>query len=379
MLTAAQFDQLMTPIGELYEDYVVVILADIARRLVKSGGVVTATAAWQMQRILASGAVYEGAILELARLTGAAEAELRRLFQAAGVESLAFDDAVYRAAGLNPPPINLSPSMQEALLAGLRKTAGVVRNFTMSTAAAAQDAFISALDEAYLEVSTGARDYDSAIRAGVKKLAREGLRTIAYAGGHRDQVDVAVRRAVLTGVAQTVGNLQVERMRQMGVTLVQTSAHIGARPEHEVWQGRVFLLDGSNPKYQNFAEATGYGKVDGLCGINCRHSFYPFYEGISEALYNGAMLDEFKATRVEYNGVKMSVYEANQQQRTIEREVRATKREAMTLGAAGLDNYVEVMRVRALQGVLRDFTEQTGLPRQPAREGGRVELIRGGA
>ncbi|MCC6148345.1 MAG: hypothetical protein IT308_12365 [Anaerolineaceae bacterium] len=154
---------------------------------------------------------------------------MRKLFEAAGVRSIQFDDMIYKRAGLKPLPLNLSPAMAQVLAAGLRKTQGVVRNLTMTTAIAAQNAFIDAADLAYLQVSSGAFDYISAIRNAVKDVASKGLPVINYASGRKDQLDVAVRRTVLTGVSQTAGNLQLARAQEMGQDLVEVSAHIGAR------------------------------------------------------------------------------------------------------------------------------------------------------
>jgi hypothetical protein len=373
MLTASQFDQLLTPILELFDDFTQSVLNDIARRLVKAGGI-TATAAWQMMRLLESGLVYTDALDMLAMLTGKSQVVLKMIFDKAGVETMTFDNTIYKVAGLRPLPIPLSPAMQSVLLAGLRKTAGEVYNLVLTTAIDGQNAFIDALDTAYMQVVHGTMGYDQAIKAAIKHTAREGLRVIDFRG-HKDQIDVAVRRAVLTGVAQTTGNLQMYGAMESGIDLVQTSAHIGARPSHEVWQGKVFSVFGKTPGYPLFSE-TGYGTIGGLCGINCRHSFYPFYKGISENAYKQATLHEYAEKKVMFNGKEGSVYEATQHQRAIEREIRKTKREAIALGEAGIDNTEEVMKIHTLQADMRDFIGQTGLNRQSVREGGKVETVR---
>jgi len=244
-----------------------------------------------MQRLTESGLVYEDAVKELAKLTGKSETALRQMFERAGVKAMKFDDAIYKRAGLNPLPLNMSPAMAQVLAAGLRKTNGVVQNLTMSSPTAGQQAFLDAADLAYMQVSTGAADYTSAIRDAVKDVAAKGLSVITYAG-HRDQLDVAIRRALLTGVSQTTGNMQITRADEMGIDLVQTSAHIGARntgdgpANHQEWQGRIFSRSGTHPKYPAFIPSTGYGTGEGLCGWNCRHSIYPFFERISENAYD---------------------------------------------------------------------------------------------
>jgi hypothetical protein len=373
MLTADQLDILPEPILQLYERYHISILEDIARRL---AGLDYLSAAWQAQRLIEAGLLYEEILEWLMKLTGQSEPVLRQIFQEAGVAAMRFDDAIYRAAGLNPLPLNLSPQMAEVLSIGLRKTGGLLRNLTLTTATSGYELFIDATDLAYMQISTGALDYNTAIREAVKEVAGKGLEVIYFESGHRDKVDVAARRAVLTGVSQTTGQLTEKRADEMGTDLVQTSAHIGARnkgdvPEnHELWQGRVFTRgkDPENTEYPNFYEVTGYGTITGLYGINCRHSHFPFFKGISENAYDQATLNDYANKTVTYNGKEMSWYDGTQYQRRIEREIRKAKREAAAIEAAGLDSFDERQRIRDLQAQMRDFIRQTGLNRQYPRE-----------
>lgn len=367
MLAPTVLDALPEPILALYEEYAQTVLNDIARRL---AGLDYArpTAAWQMQRLTESGKVYEHALEELARRTGRSEAALRAIFESAGVKALRFDDAIYRAAGLEPLPLNLSPAMTGILRAGLERTGGLMRNLTQTTAATGQEAFVQAADRVWMQITSGAFDYQSALRSTIKDLARDGLSVVHFASGRRDQLDVALRRAVLTGVNQTAGQLSERRADEMGADLVQVSAHIGARPSHAAWQGKVFSRSGSHPRYPHFATATGYGTATGLCGINCRHSFYPYFEGLSADHYQAAELDAYARKTVTYNGETLTVYEAQQRQRAIERRIRATKREISALEAAGLETTTERRALGHHQATMRDFLKQTRLPRDRFRE-----------
>jgi hypothetical protein len=371
MLTAAQLDALVGPLTSLYREYEDAVICDIARRLAKLD--MTSTAAWQMTRLTQSGLTYEAALEELAKLTGKSEIALRNAFQQAGVKALRFDDSIYRQAGLNPLPLHLSPSMVQVLAAGLRKTQGIANNLTLTTALSGQQAFIQAADVAYLGISSGSFSYDQAIRTAVKQVADQGLSVINF-NGRKDALDVAMRRTVLTGVNQTVGKLQEARADEMGVDLVQTSAHAGARntgtgpANHEGWQGKIFSRSGTNGQYPNFVEKTGYGTGIGLMGYNCRHSFYPFFPGISQNAYEQATLDEYADRTVTYNKQEMSFYEATQEQRGIERKIRKWKRQANALEAAKVNNLPEVEAVKYYQAQMRRFIKETGIVRQRTRE-----------
>ncbi len=364
MLPPTYLDNLPDVLVELYSRYEESVIASIAKHITKMN---FASAAWQVQRLNESAMLYDEIVERIAKLTGKSEAELKSIFKAAGVKSHDYDNKILKAAGYNRVLLNESPAMLDLLEAGLKKTNGALQNLVSTTTLSGQEAFIDACDLAYMQVSTGAFDYTTAIKNAVTKVAEQGLQTIAYAQ-KRDQLDVAVRRAVLTGVSQTAGQITLEHMSEMGGDLVRTSAHIGARPTHEVWQGKVFSLSGTNPKYPSFYENTGYGTGEGLCGWNCRHSFYPFFEGLDENVYSQETLDEYASKTVTYNGEEIPYYEATQKLRYIERNIRKSKREAIALKEAGIDNTDAIQKVKAWQAKARDFTKQTGLYREYDRE-----------
>ncbi len=371
MLTSDQFDSFVEPIMRLYTDYETSVIEDIARRLKNLD---FASAAWQVQRLSESGALYKDILKKLSKLTGQSEAAIKEILTRAGVKAIKFDDAIYKAAGLNPLPLNMSPAMVQALKAALDKTNGVINNLTQTTVLNAQQAFIKAADLAYYQVSTGAMSYDQAIKQAVKKLAADGLDVVDYASGHRDKIDVAMRRAVLTGVAQTANTLQMTRADELGSDLVAVSAHIGARntgtgPEnHEQWQGKIYSRSGTHPKYPDFVKSTGYGTGEGLGGWNCRHSFYPFFEGLSENAYSRKELNDYASKKVTYQGKEIDFYTATQYQRGIERKIREWKRQEAALKAARQDTTFESGKVKQWQSTMRDFIKQTGLDRQNVRE-----------
>lgn len=381
MLGLADFDAIMLPLEGIYDQFIRSVLSDIARRLLKTGKI-TATAAWQAQRLIESGKVFDDVLTKIAKLTGMTKKELKRGFREAGVRALKFDNRILSAAGIAPVNTNLSWAMQQVLLEGMKRTNNTLRNLVMTTANTSQISFLEAADLAYMQVSHGTMSYSQAIRAAIKSVAARGVTVINYEKTNRkDQLDVAMRRAVLTSVGQTATAISYENVLSNDIDLIEVSAHVGARnkgegPEnHESWQGKVYSRKG-NPKYPDFLTTTGYGTITGLAGINCRHSFYPYFEGTARN-YTAETLDEYSDKTVTYNGKEVSFYEATQIQRSIERKIRAKKREAAVLGDTEFNNVKEIMEVRALQAKMRDFIKQTGLQRQPIREGGLVKIVRG--
>ena len=140
-------------------------------------------------------------------------------------------------------------------------------------------------------------------------LYTSGLRSIDYTSGRTYQLDTAARMAIRTANSQLAGQISMHYIEETDTDLVEVSAHWGARPEHAEWQGKIYSRSGKNKKYPNFS-ACHYGEVDGLKGINCRHDFYPFFEGVSEP---NTWPDEPKPQ--EYHGKTYNYYQATQKQR----------------------------------------------------------------
>ncbi|MDY5326629.1 MAG: phage minor capsid protein [Gemmiger sp.] len=254
-------------------------------------------------------------------------------------------------------------ALNNLLNAGYRQTLGTWQNLTATTANTVTGEFERALDRAWLQVSSGAFDYKTAIKRAVDGLAAH-MNGVTYPSGHKDTLEVAVRRAVLTGANQTCAKLQLARAEEMGCEYVEVSAHAGARPEHALWQGKVYHVGGAveldGVRYEDFEAATGYGTGPGLCGWNCRHSFYPFFPGISKRVYGQEELDRLAAKTVEYVGEKYTEYEITQMQRELERRVRKAKRRFLAEQAAGVDATAASVGLRDARRALNDFIEATG-------------------
>ena len=365
MLTPDQLEALPRRFVQLWQQVEDDILQDIARRMKSLGELdpLTPTAIWQAWRLAETRAVRSNTVATLAKYTGKSRAEIKRLLETAGAQTLAADDAVYAAAGLDPPPVNQSPALLNLLNAGYRQTCGTWQNLTATTANTVTSAFEDRLSRAWGLVSTGAMDYNTAIRRAVDDLA-DTMPYIIYPSGHTDALEVAARRAVLTGVNQTCAKLQLARMEEMDCEFVEVTAHEGARPTHAVWQGRVYHRGGAvvqdGERYEDFETATGYGTGPGLCGWNCRHNFYPFYPGISVRNYTDERLAELDARNIPYGGGLYTRYEITQMQRALERRVRKYKRRYLAETAAGVDAGQSAAKLKAARQQLSAFLAETG-------------------
>ena len=346
------------------------LLEDIARRIAKMDGI-TDTAKWQAWRYEQVKLFSSNALQTLATATGKSKAELVQIFREAALETLAADNEIYTGAGLTVPE-TLSPTLQNILQSGYLQTGQMMENFTATTANTVTRQFENALDRAWLQINTGGFTYQQAIRKAIQTLAQDGLSAIVYPSGHRDTIETAVRRAVLTGVNQTAAKLQIARMEEMGCEFVEVTAHPGARPSHAVWQGKVFHRgDGTSVNgvyYPPFVQSTGYGTGAALGGWNCRHNFFPFFPSLSKRAYTNEMLAQLDAKEISYQGKDYTRYEASQMQRALERKIRKAKREYLSLDAAGQDTAESAVKLRQARAQLNDFLKETGLRQDNFRE-----------
>lgn len=332
MLTPKYLEALPQSMIQLYSRLENEIIEDVAKRISKAN-FLTPTAEWRLYKAEQLRLSSKQITAKLARLTGKSEKEIRKLYTAALKEALKNDEKIYRAA-INEGYLSEdkngvlnsyfgSVAFSNALKAGLQNTNGLMRNLCSSTAASANRLLSDELDLAFMKITSGAFTMDEAVFSAVKRLGSSGLTVVNYASGRKDKVDVAVRRAVLTGIGQAAANVQLGLAADMGCDLVEVTAHLGARPTHQVWQGRIFSLSGKHPKYPEFRSSTGYGTGDGLCGWNCRHSFYPYFEGLSKPV-------GVPFTKEEND----KVYRDTQKQRAYERAIRQSKRELAALDAS---------------------------------------------
>ena len=367
MLTFRQLDDLSTSITDSLEDTTQSIIVDMARRISRLGEVTPSTN-WQMLRLELVGAQQEKIIKELSRCLSMTEKQIEKMFDEAATRTIDKDNQIYKETGYEPVALKDNPYLQQIISAGLAKTNDTFKNLTRTTARTATKQFEDALDLAHMQIVTGTKDYQSAIKSAIKNLSQKGLNSIKYSSGKIDSLDVSARRAILTGINQTTGEIQLANMEMMGTDLVEVTAHHGARPSHAIWQGKVFSVSGTSLKYPSLREATGYGTGDGLKGWGCRHDFFPYIEGVSEKVYTSQNLRKLSEQTTTYNGQKLSIYEATQQQRYIERQIRQWKRESNALKAGNVDYITAQRKVREWQARQRDFISQTGLRRDYFRE-----------
>ena len=320
MLTPSYLLQATEPAEEIAEKLHIDILNRIVERILirfrnQEDYILTALDKWQIETLQQAGFLLEDIQKEIAAATPYMQTEIAEAMEDAGVKALAYDDKIYRDMGLDPVPLVQSPYMIQLMQDTFERTAGEWVNFTKISKRAAHSLFVNACDTAYMQAMSGAISPAQAYLEALETAVKGGV-YVQYPGGRRDTIETATARAVRTGISQASGRIQLARMDEYGIDLVIVSSHLGARPDHYVWQGKIYSRSGGG-EYPDFVESTKYGSVTGLCGANCRHNFSPYFEG---------MKNPFQEYDSEEN---QKQYELEQRQRTLERRIRETKRETM--------------------------------------------------
>lgn len=234
---------------------------------------------------------------------------------------------------------------------GIKDTQGEIKNLCNVSRKCTNKQFIKACDEAYSKIVAG-NNADKAIESSIRKLSQKGIEVVGYTD-HTTSMDAAVKRAVTSGVNQTSLKFKMDNCKELGINIVKTSSHGGARPSHQEWQGKLFYLHTPVKGLQNFKKATGYGRVDGLGGANCRHSFYE----VTDYEYKNNLVDteEFDKNRND------DQYELEQKQRYYERQIRSWKKRKNILDECGVDSTKEAKKIREWQDKRSQFIKDSNI------------------
>lgn len=369
-------------IASQLHDYLIKEIVD--RMMIRLGRgetyLMTSADEWRIRILQDAGYLYADIVKEIAKYTKLQQNEIREAMEDAGARAIDYDDAIYKAAGLSTTPLTQSPYLIRLMERNYLATIGEWKNYTRTTAEAAQRLFINECDLAYHKVSSGAVAYNQAVKEAIESAISGGVYVLwkdengnVY---HRDTIEVATARAVRTGVAQATGDISIKRMEEMDWDTILVSAHIGARTgdggqnpgNHLWWQGQYYSRTGKDKRFPPFS-VTGYGTGEGLCGWNCRHSFG---SGSGDEKDN-----PYKDIQTADN---IRVEKLEQRQRLLERRIRKTKRQVMGMQAA-VDGCKDDTLKFTLQQTLdrksyllqkqnkeyKDFCEKNDLRSQPER------------
>nr|DAG86789.1 MAG TPA: minor capsid protein [Caudoviricetes sp.] len=338
MLTPEYLQEVTKELEEYFYDLETEILKDIAERLRLNDNAMTSTAAYQLSQLKVLGASNEKVNSYLSRALKISKKKANEIISSSVYASIENDNVIFKEAydkGLIASFSYDRENFKNLIIEGVSATSNDLTNICSTTLRTSQEKLTSALNNVYLQVSSGAFTMDQAVDNVVTQLSKEGLGVVEYKSGVRRQLDTAVRTAVRSSINKTACKAQEQNLDDFECNLVEVTSHLGARPEHALWQGKIYWRLYKYKNYSNFVEATHYGSGEGLGGWNCRHSFYPFFEGISEKTF-----EHYKSKE------NNELYELQQEQRYNERKIREWKRRRDVKRTAGLDTSKESQKLK---------------------------------
>lgn len=350
------------------------IMTEIVRMLLEAAEIIPSTG-YKMSRLYDLGTSKKRIKDIVVRTLNLSDKEVENIFTNITKSGYNEAESAFIEQGKEFIPYSENEPLQQFVRAVQEQTQNECKNITQSMGFAKRqpdgslgftpvaDYYQETLDKAVTEIASGASDYNTVLEKTVTEMTNSGLRTVDYASGHSNRVTVAARRAVSTGLNQVVGKINEENAEKLGTNYFEVSWHSGARPTHQVWQGRVYSKE-------ELESVCGLGTVTGLCGANCYHSYSPFTPGITPRTYTDEQLEKMNAEEnkpVEYNGKTYTKYEATQRQRRLETTMRAQRQKIKLLEEGGADEQA-IINARARYVKTSDeyvnFSKSVGLSQQ---------------
>ena len=352
------------------------ILQDIARRIKKTGEI-TSTADWQINRLRILGYSSEDIEREIKKTLDASYPEMFELYDKVIDWEYVRNKDIYEQINAEFILFEKNEQLKQITDAIIRQSLEDLENVTKSLGfyldyngkkvlTPLSQVYSNYLDNACFDIVTGAFDYGSVLRRVVTQLTNSGLRKIEYGSGYASRVEVAARRAVMTGVANLTGEIADYNAKKLGTEYFEVEWHAGARPTHAVWQGRVWTKE-------QLYSVCGLGTVTGLLGANCYHAYYPFFPGISRRNWSDEWLEEQnrkESKPKEFRGKEYTLYEAKQRQRQMETAMRAQREKVQMLQDGGADRQEVMLQKAKYQGQLNEyaaFSRKMGLKEERER------------
>nr|DAD75023.1 MAG TPA: minor capsid protein [Siphoviridae sp. ct9Y44] len=377
-MTQGELEQIPQPFVELMSDLEMRIMKDIIERI-KANGFSPASADWEISRLQQLGESEEQIRKWIKETLEKTDDEVDKIFSDDVYREYYGHDREYQVSGFEQIPLEQNVQLLQVIEASKRQTKDTFKNLTGSTGFAIRDPatgnimysptmkfYQQTLDAAIMDIKSGAFSYNTVLQRTINTMTTSGLRWIDYDSGWHNRVDVAARRAVMTGFRQVQGKINEQVAEQLQTDTYEVTYHVGARPTHQPWQGRVWTM-------QQLIDVCGLGTVAGLHGANCYHDYKPFIPGVSVRTYTDEQLDQMIAeenTPKEYLGKKYTTYEALQAQRRMETRMRKTRQDIRLMQDGGADPQDIVLKKAKYQGQMQTykaFSEAMELPEQMER------------
>ena len=385
-MTPEELEKLPKPLERTMTALELSIMDEIIQRI-KEAAQVTPVIDWLLIRMDAIGT----SRIRIKQLIGKAlektDLQVDDIYEQAARSDYIRNKEIYEAAGRDYLPYRDNQWLQQVVDAAKRQTKDTLRpleNITQTTGfnvpmgngkkvfTPLSEYLERSLDKAMLGITTGTKTYSQAIGDVIDEMTASGIRTVDYASGKSDRIEVAARRAVMTGVAQMTDKVNEKNMETLQTDYCEVDWHMGARNtgtgylNHQSWQGKVYSSE-------EMRTVCGKGQMLGFGGINCYHIAFAFIPGISKRKHTDEWLAEQNKRENEkkaYKGREYDIYGALQHQRKLERTIRKQKQDVKLLesGEADKEEIVAAKcRLRLTNKAYVDFSREMGLRQQRER------------
>lgn len=384
-MTPEELEKLPKPLERTMTALELSIMDEIIQRI-KEAAQVTPVIDWLLVRMDSIGKSRTSIRRMIGKALEQTDLQVDDIYEQAARSDYIRNKAIYEDAGRDYQPYKDNQWLQQVVDAARRQTKDSLRpleNITQTTGfnvpmggkkvfTPLSEYLERSLDKAMLGITTGAKTYSQAIGEVTDEMTASGIRTVDYASGKSDRIEVAARRAVMTGVAQMTKQVSDKNAEELGTDHWEVDWHMGARNtgtgylNHQSWQGRVYSSE-------EMRTACGEGEMLGFAGINCYHIKFPFLLGISKRKYTDEWLAEQNRKENEkksFRGKEYDRYAALQHQRKLERTIRKQKQDVELLKKAGADKEditAAKCRLRLTDKAYVDFSKTMELPQQRER------------
>lgn len=340
---------------EMYEKLNVDLTSDIIKKLKETGDISSYTKSQLKQLIKRGGKeVFLSSLEKTSNLSSKRKTELKDLFIQLTKDDIESYKELYDYRGKK---MEISETQYDLINKQFKLTNREFQNFTKTIAYSNQQDFVNALDSMYQQVVTGGTDFNTAFRETTNELAAKGT-TLPMSNGANRSIEAAVRQNIRTSVRDTARLINQTIGKELDCDGVQINISPNCRPDHEIINGRVFRV-----KSREWQENKHL-----LEDYNCQHFETPIIFDIEDNIYKKQEIYKANHTTVNYNGKKISYYDATQLQRGLERNIRNAKKQYASLEKSGLDTTEAKKNINKAQKLMRDFIKETGLERDPIRE-----------
>lgn len=390
-MTPEELEKLPKPLERTMTALELSIMEEVIQRI-KEVGQITPVIDWMLNRMAAIGESKSRIKQLIGEAVKEADLQIDEIYKQAVLSDYIRNKEIYEAAGVEYQPYEGNQWLQQVVDAARRQTKGSLRTLENITQTTGFNVMIGnqrvftplseylerSLDKAMMGITTGAKTYSQAIGEVIDEMTASGIRTVDYASdksnkpNKSDRIEVAARRAVMTGVAQMTKQVSDKNAEQLGTDHWEVDWHMGARNtgtgyrNHQSWQGKVYST-------AEMRSVCGEGEMLGFAGINCYHIKFPFLPGISKRKYTDEWLAEQNRKENEkktFRGKEYDTYGALQYQRRLERTIRKQKQDVELLEKAGADKddiTAAKCRLRLTNKAYVDFSKEMDLRQQRER------------